>query len=366
MHWQCLDKVDTNLYKGIAILLIVIHNFMHLFPKPKQNEFEFNLNRTLDFIWLLANEPENLLRGSFSFFGHFGVQIFIFLSAYGLAKKYSASELKWLPFIQDRILKIYPMFLLAIVTWLLITGWFIGGHGFFGPIKILYWNVENLLYKLLLISNFIPGNALKVVGPWWFIPFIFQFYFAFPILHRLYNKFGEKILLVIAIMSIALTILLQGKIGNLNIYFTILGHLPEFCLGMYLAQKQSDGIKIPTILIFATLLIFLAGNINKSFWYVNHISFLVLALSVFSLLIPKIHARAHLRKFLMFFGYLSMPLFLVNGFLREPFISWAKDYNHWLLTLIFCLLFVFVSAAVAWGLLKVEQFLSKKRRVSLV
>ncbi|WP_278585816.1 hypothetical protein [Coprobacter fastidiosus] len=38
---------DTNRFKGMAILLIVLHNFYHVLPQaPIENEFSFNIENT--------------------------------------------------------------------------------------------------------------------------------------------------------------------------------------------------------------------------------------------------------------------------------------------------------------------------------
>lgn len=360
MYWKALDRMDSGVYKGIAILMIVTHNFMHLFPKPKENEFRFYPDRFFDFLHLAYSEPENIIRISLSFFGHFGVQIFVFLSAYGLTKKYLLHKPEYWLFIWQRMLKIYPAFLLAILAWLIVTGWVTGEHGLLGPITSLYWNITPLLLKLSLLSNFVPNFSLSPVGPWWFIPFIFQFYFIFPLLRYLHYSYGGWVLLSISIASILLSILIQGKIGDLNIYFTVLGHLPELCLGIYLAHKDDTIIKISKLIILLAFIIFILGSIYEIFWYANHISFLILLLAGFSTLVRSIKNMSNIRGVFLFFGSISMPLFLVNGFLREPFISWAKAYNHWLLTIALCLVSLAVSTLLALILAKTEEYIMSK------
>lgn len=357
MNWKPLDKIDSDLYRGIAILMIVTHNFMHLFPEPKENEFEFIPDRFLSLLNLLWNEPENVVRVSLSFFGHFGVQLFVFLSAYGLTKKYSLHKPEYWPFIWERLLKIYPAFILAIMAWAIIAG---SPAGLSGPLKAVYWNRESLILKLTLLSNFIPGKSLSPVGPWWFIPFIFQFYFVFPLLLKLYYRWGGSLLLIISEISILCSIMVQGKIGNVNIYFTILGHLPELCLGMYMARSDDAGLRIPKRLLLAAFTVYFLGNLYENFWYANHISFLIVLLAACNYLITKIKGNNTIKKIFLFFGALSMPLFLVNGFLREPYISWAIYYNHWLLTIVLCLLHLMVSVVVALVLSRVEMRLMMK------
>ena len=362
MYWKALDKVDTSIYKGLAILMIATHNFMHLFPLPKENEFEFNPDRFFNLLTLVINEPENILRALLSFFGHFGVQIFIFLSAYGLTKKYFHCKVNYWPFIFGRILKIYPAFILAILAWaIIISG---TDYGLLGPLKMLYWNIKSLALKLTLLSNFIPSESLWPVGPWWFISFIFQFYIVFPYLLFLHSRWGNGILLLVSILSILLSALVQGYIAGINVYFTILGHLPEFCLGIYLAKRDSNIFRVPVFIVYTAFVIYILGNIYELFWYVNHISFLILLLALYSCLTGKIKNNVISRKFFLFFGAISMHLFLVNGFLREPFILWAKDHDHWLLTIVLCLLSLLVSVMVAWVLSKIEKHMMLKANVN--
>jgi hypothetical protein len=71
--------------KGIAILAIVLHNYFHmLWGAVGENEFDFEPGRLRSFISAVG-EPDRLIQAFFSYFGHYGVLLFIFLSAYGLA-----------------------------------------------------------------------------------------------------------------------------------------------------------------------------------------------------------------------------------------------------------------------------------------
>ncbi len=347
MTWQPLDKNDSTLLKGMAILLIVTHNFMHLFPSPKENQFDFDPQRVMDFLSLAYAEPENLIRFSLSFLGHFGVQVFVFLSAYGLIINYAANKPGYGRFLWQRWVKIFPAFLLAIPLWLLLEGWLLVGYGILGPVKLLYWNLEPLILKVLLISNFLPDYALPPVGPWWFIPFIFQFYLVFPLLHQFNSRFGVNGLLALSIASVLIAILTQGKIAGVNIYFTVLGHLPVFCLGIALATRNQVSLKNPWLLLTATFIVYILGNFYQWFWHISHIAFLILLLVAFGALLKPVKKSVSIRNVLMFFGNLSMPLFLVNGFTREPFISQAMSHDHWFLTLLFCLASLATATVVA-------------------
>ena len=88
MYWKPLNKEQSTLFKAIAILMIATHNFMHKLSVIKENEFSHSPDRFTGLFRALIASPENCAQDLLSFFGHFGVQIFIFLSAYGLVKKY--------------------------------------------------------------------------------------------------------------------------------------------------------------------------------------------------------------------------------------------------------------------------------------
>ena len=77
------DIHDTAILKCLAITAIVFHNFFHFVSPARENEFTFDPVRFRLFLEAVR-QPSLATQAVFSFFGHFGVQIFIFLSAYGL------------------------------------------------------------------------------------------------------------------------------------------------------------------------------------------------------------------------------------------------------------------------------------------
>ena len=85
-----LSKNDTTAIKAVAMFMIVAHNFLHqVTPTPEENEFFFY---SAEGIWevlvIAAYLPAETLHAVIAFFGHYGVQLFVFLSGYGLTKKF--------------------------------------------------------------------------------------------------------------------------------------------------------------------------------------------------------------------------------------------------------------------------------------
>lgn len=90
-----LTKDDTLALKGLAMAAIVAHNFLHqIRPVPLENEFGFH---SAEGMWtalaICVKHPLELLHVLLSFFGHYGVIFFVFLSGYGLTKKLLSSSL---------------------------------------------------------------------------------------------------------------------------------------------------------------------------------------------------------------------------------------------------------------------------------
>lgn len=74
--------------KGVAILFIVLHNLLHWISQIKENEFSYSPEKTKLFFENLVTNADTLWMDVFSFLGWYGVATFLFLSGYGLVKKY--------------------------------------------------------------------------------------------------------------------------------------------------------------------------------------------------------------------------------------------------------------------------------------
>lgn len=85
LRLDTLDQKDTTILKALAILAIVFHNFFHVAIKVHENEFDFRPERFGAFMQAVVH-PSLTIQALFAFYGHYGVQIFMFLSAYGLAR----------------------------------------------------------------------------------------------------------------------------------------------------------------------------------------------------------------------------------------------------------------------------------------
>ena len=84
-----LSRTESSALRGIAILGIILHNYCHFLGfAVKENEYKFDPSRPMQFLDKLFSLDSDLFIHFFSFLGHYGVPIFLFISGYGLVKKY--------------------------------------------------------------------------------------------------------------------------------------------------------------------------------------------------------------------------------------------------------------------------------------
>lgn len=334
-----LDTRDRLILKGLAILAISFHNYFHLLSGVQENEFTFNRQRFFNFLGAL-HQPSGIVQASSSFFGHYGVQIFVFLSAYGLAVRYWEQQPRWTTFVWGRIRKLYPTFLLAMALWALFVGLPLG---LMGPFEVLWRQSSVLLLTTLGIVNLVPGAHASPVGPWWYLPFIMQIYCLWPLLRRFAILFGPKGLWALSVGSMVLTYATYGALSTrwgINILETPLAHLPECCLGIEMARY---GYRPRALGAAASAVVFLLSNLLVQFWLLSFISGLVLMLWTYQQL------RSVIRRFdvLAQVGGYSTALFFVNGFIRLPFVLLAARLGIWYFRLLFGLESFSLGLAVA-------------------
>jgi peptidoglycan/LPS O-acetylase OafA/YrhL len=342
-----LDPLDSLVLKGAAILAIALHNYYHIVLSFDYNEFDFSAKRVFGFLAAMAN-PRLAFQAFFAYLGHFGVQVFIFLSAYGLALKYWDNAESHGAFLWGRVKKLYPAFLLAISFWVIVGGF---AKGLLGPLQRMEQNWQALLYQVLGIADFVPGRALDPVGPWWFMPFIMQFYLIWPLVRGAVKRFGAQALIVLGFTSAVLIYGINPWLvshWNINLMFCPIGHMPEICLGVAAARY---GFFPGRLWMGLSVAIFALSNVYYGLWFLSYGSALLIMLWSYR------QVRTFLRsRIFVYLGRRSMEIFLVNGFTRRPFIIAARRFP----ALILGLLSVPVAALV--GEL-IAQIIGRSKRV---
>ena len=93
MTKELLTRTECTAMRGIAILAIVLHNYCHFIGRiVKENEYQFFTSNNDRFLQVLTHPDYLLPVHLLSYFGHYGVPVFLFLSGYGLVRKYEETS----------------------------------------------------------------------------------------------------------------------------------------------------------------------------------------------------------------------------------------------------------------------------------
>lgn len=229
-----LNKTECSALRGIAIIGIFMHNFLHwLRPMVKENEYQFHQSNVDGLLNILTNPDENLLWQLFSFFGHYGVPVFLFLSGYGLVLKYEngdKSQPGVLDFMWHHFRKLFPMMLLGFVCFAIVDWITPNRH---------HWSWLDVLTQLTMTINLRPDpDDIIWPGPYWFFGLIMQLYLFYRIL--LYKRHWAWTVVSVLVCWLIQAMCMDAPEGEtLNrIRYNCIGGMLPFCMGIILARTK--------------------------------------------------------------------------------------------------------------------------------
>ena len=328
---------QSTVLKAWGIILIAFHNFFHqLNPKFYENEFAFQEVIFQNHLNFVLENPFEIIRTLFSFYGHLGVSVFIVLSAYGLTIQYGGKSFGYIGFMTKRIFRLYPVFLIGILVHVLVIAWW-------RPESWFDWGLAYVA-KLSLLTNFIPGLETKVSGPWWFFSFIVQYYIVFVVIDRLVEK-GKFLSLVMIALFGWLCIYFIDPIVPIKFKFTVIGWLPEIALGTALAKGYWT--ERTSYLFIAALLVFAAGHFSREAWIFHSFAFSLMFIICAHKIIRISEASSLLHRGILLVGVLSFPLFATHGPLRYPFQKIFEFNDTWWFSIVMSVVFFGAAIIVA-------------------
>ena len=171
-----LTKDNCTALRGLAILAIVLHNYCHwLGPAVKENEYTFTAAKAQAMWHALACPDTWLPVNLVSFFGHYGVPVFLFLSGFGLVMKYER---------MDRL----PVWRFIRYHYLKLFGMMVVGFAVFTAVDLItpgsfHYHAANVLAQLAMCINLLPHpDRIIWPGPYWFFGLMMQLYIVYRLL----------------------------------------------------------------------------------------------------------------------------------------------------------------------------------------
>ena len=356
MKQELLSRAECTAMRGIAILAIVLHNYCHFIGKiVKENEYQFFTSNN-DRLWHALTNPDELLPVHLlSYFGHYGVPVFLFLSGFGLVKKYEKNErieeLKngslqslnpsILQFLKYNYLKLFRMLIVGFSLFIIVDMLTPGRFQF-------HW--YNVVAQLAMYINVLPEpDRIIWPGIYWFFGLMIQLYIIYRLL--LYRRNSWWVVGLIAICWLLQAFCdPEGETLNRLRYNSIGGMLP-FGLGIIVARIPTLGTKcshvgnemFPRWEYLLALLISTVLIVVMCFWYQAWFWIPVLII-IGTIALVKIMPKWML-SVITWIGSISAAMFVAHPIARKLFITvaWKQDIYDGLM------LYVIATIALSWA-----------------
>lgn len=337
----------------MAIIAIALHNYCHFFSfTVKENESSFSKQYPLDF-FKASEFSYDFIYDIFSFLGWYGVPVFIFLSGYGLVRKYETPN--GLPmhkpsFLLDNWFKLFALLLPGVLFFIGEDIWHFFHGGGFDYLK----NIKTQLILLTFLNDaFAPWLGIRP-GIYWYFGLTLEFYFLYALV--LYRR-SVKVLLLVTLASILLQLAIQYRLfGNTQPALwwcrqNITGWMLPFAFGNLYARAKS----IPTFWIYisvcASIILFFPMMLDPALWQISLLCSIVLFITVshISLKIP------YWQNLWIYIGRLSPFIFASHAITRTYFYKYLSPENGYIgLKFMAYIIAIFLSSIVykaVWSLL---------------
>lgn len=330
---KTFSQETTVAMKGFAIIFIMLHNFLHINGFSKENETVFYLERTQMFFQNVLNQPLNVIGDVFSFIGWVGVPVFVFLSGYGLERKYHKSDgINTRSYIKHSYLKLF---------WLLLPA-----ASFYFAWSIL---VDSNLLKALnnfvlltMLNNFVHNMVPIHPGVYWYFGLTFQLYLLFLLLRKLDNirlLMWGGICIVIQMITNPTWFEEQVILDLLKNNFV--GWLPFFVTGMIIGRKEFDlnkGLCWLLMIVSFALVVFM--NVNYYLWL-----FIPFASILMFYCMAKIATTSEslFKKIIVWVGTNSAFIFVSHPIARTLIMQFSISVNIAVLVLIYVVIALLLS-----------------------
>lgn len=349
-HTQC------SALRGLAILGIVLHNYCHwLGFAVKENEYTFTASNWHRLLHVLANPDWNLPIHVLSFFGHYGVPVFLFLSAYGLVMKYESPDAdpvlsltdrrEWRSagtFVWKHFRKLFDMMIAGFVAFTLVDAITPGRH---------IYEASHVVAQLLMLNNLMPDpDHIIWPGPYWFFGLMLQLYVVYRLLLRRHGCWVA----VGAVLFCWIVQAICNPEGNaLNrVRYNCLGGMLPFVAGLLFARHGRDLSRrqwSAIVVVAAVGIVAFSSSFQLWLWA-------PLLVCAFSVALVKVLPEC-LNGRLAWVGTISAAMFVLHPITRKIFIGVYRHDNLYA----GLLLYAVSSIALAWF----YAYIKKQRRQSL-
>lgn len=352
-------KIETeicNLARGLAILCIVIHNFVHIIPDRfvPENEMTFYPGLIDCLLEKIMALDFSVVGDAFSHFGWYGVAVFVFLSGAGLAEKYEGERA--VPFHCPRYIvrSLVKLLLLSVPVYI----------SYLFSCRILgYERCVRGLSSFPMVGNMVYPFDFPEPGVYWYLGLAMQLY----ILYAIYRRFSGVGVLAVTTGLIAIVFVgidpmfdpVQERLAYLRgncVYW-----IPLFLAGILVVRRgflikwnySALGLVMTTVFSFALVV---ASAFEYHLWLLSVFPAVMFYLGLAKLLRLAVHFPWV--RIVMFVGSCSGGIFVAHPLVRLYFQSRFPTTN--VEVLIWTLSGLIVSILLGFGYSLVYRWLRHK------
>ena len=324
MNDGLLTRAECAALRGLAIIGICLHNYCHwLGPVVKENEYTFS-QHNVDWLTAVMASPDGLLPAHLvSFFGHYGVPVFLFLSAYGLELKYGRSL--YAPafrFVAYHWKKLFSMMIVGFVSFTIVDAMTPGRW---------HYTLTQVVAQLAMVNNLLPDPDHNIwPGPFWFFGLMLQLYVVYRLL--LYKRhWAWTAGAMVVCLGVQLAFAPESEALNWYRYNFMGGMLP-FGLGLLYARYGNriilTNLNTLSLLVSVVFCGFMVMWMSASYLLWSVVPLVVCILCVYVVKLLSQAARrpvgAWLMERLVWMGEISAALFVIHPVLRKVFIPISR------------------------------------------
>lgn len=315
MNKQLLSLAESKALRGIAILGIILHNYCHFLGfAVKENEYTFTASKPAQLLDRLCSLNHDLFVHLFSFFGHYGVPLFLFISGYGLVAKYESHKatrkVGFLPFTWYHYAKLLRLMFLGYIAFAVVS--YLHPHGYHG------YTVGRIIAQLLMYINLLPDpDHIIKPGPYWYFGLTLQLYIVYHLaMYRRRSAITICLIIICWLIQAVFSPEMFGSTDSLNrIRYNFIGAMLPFGMGILYARH---GRLLHKPAYAALMLVSAAAVFGGSFWFHSWLwvpAFVVVgAVSTIKLLPERWLSPC------LWVGAVSSALFVVHPIMREIII----------------------------------------------
>ena len=318
---ELMTRKECTAMRGIAILGIMLHNYCHwLAGIARENEYTWDQWRN-DQLWTAICQHNMFLPMHLvSYFGHYGVPVFLFLSGFGLVMKYEKGNLQdvncW-RFVRYNYLKLFRIFIVGFVLFTMFDVFtpavFTSGNH--------HYHAREVIAMIGMYANFLE-NPSQVVwpGPYWYFSVTLQLYIFYRLL--LYRRHWSITVVLIALCWLWQLAYLDDAETLERLRYNLVGGMLPFGLGVLTARFQNTGFCTSFcqkkaaffgILLLSIALIFvMCLNIQTWLWVP---ALIVIGTIAFVKLLPE-----SIMTYVVWIGTISAAIFVAHPLVRKVFV----------------------------------------------